>query len=453
MKSARAPQPSIEGSFPHRAATLCALYFAQGVPTGFITIALVAYLNAEGVDRQQTATLISVALLPWSFKLIWGPIIDSFQLPALGLRRPWIVVAQLGMAATLLAASTSDRLTDPSTIGFLAFVFFLHNSFQTLQDVATDAMAMDLLPPSERGRMNGFMWASKLLGTSLGGIVFATVLVRWGLPLGVRMQAVLVLAIMLLPLLVRERAGEKLFPWSPGRRMAPPGAAIDVAGAGVLRRAIAGPVAVVRELWRAFRLPTTALAAVVAFLAICNEGFHDALTPAVFTQTLGFDAERYSRMQGLWGLAGRIAGAIGGGWVCDRLGRRLMVGVGAGVTGLTYAIFGLTAALWTSPGYPLGVFIFCVQGGIAMTAVAFFSLAMKISWTAAAATQFTLYMAISNLGYAAGPMLTRLELDDPASYLAAAVVALLPIPFLFLLRPDAVEARRIAEQEERAKAA
>src|SRR6185503_15663428 len=77
-------QASIATSFPHRCATLCALYFAQGVPSGFLTIALVAYLNAKGVSREQTATLISLALLPWSFKLIWGPMIDSFQLPALG---------------------------------------------------------------------------------------------------------------------------------------------------------------------------------------------------------------------------------------------------------------------------------------------------------------------------------------------------------------------------------
>ncbi len=41
-------QASIATSFPHRVATLCALYFAQGVPTGFLTIALVAYLNANG---------------------------------------------------------------------------------------------------------------------------------------------------------------------------------------------------------------------------------------------------------------------------------------------------------------------------------------------------------------------------------------------------------------------
>jgi len=112
--------------------------------------------------------------------------------------------------------------------------------------------------------------------------------------------------------------------------------------------------------------------------------------------------------------------------------------------------------MWSGPHYPAALFILVVQGAIAMTAVSSFSLYMKISWTAAAATQFTVYMALSNLGYAAGPMLTRLRLDDPTSYLAAAVVALLPVPLLFLLRPDGVEARRKAEhaeQTERSRAA
>ena len=82
MSSART-QPSIESSFPHRAATLCGLYFAQGVPWGFVTIALVAYLNERGVDRTQTAVLLSMSLLPWTFKLFWGPIIASFHSTAL----------------------------------------------------------------------------------------------------------------------------------------------------------------------------------------------------------------------------------------------------------------------------------------------------------------------------------------------------------------------------------
>ena len=124
----------------------------------------------------------------------------------------------------------------------------------------------------------------------------------------------------------------------------------------------------------------------------------------------------------------------------------MTLGVAAGISTLAFATFGLTAHWWSSPSYPLALFIVVIQGSIATTAVSAFSLFMKISWTAAAATQFTVYMAVSNLGYAAGPMLTRLHLDDPSSYLAAAAVAFLPLPFLFLLRPDSVVARKLAEE-------
>jgi hypothetical protein len=109
-------------------------------------------------------------------------------------------------------------------------------------------------------------------------------------------------------------------------------------------------------------------------------------------------------------------------------------------------VFGLTAEWWSSAGYPLALFIVVIQASIATTAVSAFSLFMKIAWTAAAATQFTVDMAVSNLGYALGPQLVKLHLDDPSSYFAAAVVSFLPIPFLFLLRPDAVVARKVADE-------
>ncbi len=264
---------SLASSRSARFSTLCALYFAQGVPWGFITIAIVAHLSERGVSQQETGLLISLCLFPWTFKFLWGPIIDSFQLPALGLRRPWIVFAQLMMAATLLAASTNGELTAASTLTLLGWVFFIHNCFASLQDVATDALALDLLEPWERGRVNGFMWASKLVGTSVGGAVMATVIARWGFTAGLRAQSGLILLIMLLPLLLRERAGERLLPWTAGRRMAPAGASVG-----------GGPIAVLRELLRAFSLPATCFAALVAVTAMVCEGLHAPLTPEIYTQ-------------------------------------------------------------------------------------------------------------------------------------------------------------------------
>ena len=435
---------SIQSSRPLRITTLCALYFAQGFPWGFVTVALAAYLNERGVPRTETAFLLSMSLAPWTFKLIWGPIIDSFQLPAMGLRRPWIIFAQLMMAATLLGASTNRSITEPETLSLLVLIFFLHNCFASLQDVSTDAMAMDLLLPEERGKVNGFMWGSKLVGISIGGAVLATVIVRAGLGTAMRLQALAILVVMLFPLLIRERDGERLFPWSGGRRVAPARASIQI-GASRLPPALARPLAVARNLRRAFSLRTTLLGATLALLTLINQGFKDATTPAVYTQELGWTTEQFGRVMGIWGTIGMLTGALLGGYLCDRLGRRLMTGCGTLLVGAVFVAFAAAAPRWeTTPILPV-LFLPLIEAAFALTTVSLFSLFMKISWTGAAATQFTLFMTLSNLGLATGPFLTRLGLTAAGSYFLCGALALVPLAILPLMQPDTVVARREAE--------
>ena len=62
---------------------------------------MVTFLAAEGADAGDLAYLLTLGTLPWSFKFLWGPIIDRFQMPKLGRRRPWILIAQTGMIALL----------------------------------------------------------------------------------------------------------------------------------------------------------------------------------------------------------------------------------------------------------------------------------------------------------------------------------------------------------------
>ncbi len=138
-----------------RAVNFCLLYFCQGVPWGFAVVALLAILSDAGHSAAETAVIASMAVLPWTFKLIFAPMIDSFRIPELGLRRPWIAFAQLGMALTLLLVWFAGGVEEQSTIMFLAWVLFVHNCFAALQDVATDALAIDLLEDQERGKLVG----------------------------------------------------------------------------------------------------------------------------------------------------------------------------------------------------------------------------------------------------------------------------------------------------------
>ena len=101
---------TLEESYRSRVLTLCALYVAQGIPWGFITVTFVTYLAAEGVAAKELAFLLTLGTLPWSLKFLWGPVIDRYQYRQMGRRRPWILIAQSGMILVcLLYTSPSPR--------------------------------------------------------------------------------------------------------------------------------------------------------------------------------------------------------------------------------------------------------------------------------------------------------------------------------------------------------
>jgi len=434
--AAPGPQlPALADSKWLRTFTLCALYFAQGVPTGFVTIALLAILSERGATATQTAGLVTLAFLPWSLKLIWGPTIDRFRARIYGNRRPWIIFAQLMMAGTLLVSVASWDLDSTSTITALGILFFVHNCFASLQDVATDGLAVDLLADNESGRVNGFMWGSKMMGLSVGGAGMASVAARGGLELAMQVQAAIILVIMLLPILVLERRGEKRFPWS---RVSPQTAAprrterTTMLGLGT-------------NLLRAFTLRATIAGLIVALLIALADSFALPVAAEVFTQQIGWSAEQYAHAQGLWGTIGKLVGAVAGGLLCDRLGRRCVLLTGMLLGSVSYLAFAATSPWWTVDGYPFMLYFLLTDLGLTAAGVAFLAMMMNLSWTMAAATQFTLYMTVSNIGGVIAPQFTRLGLDYVGAYTLCGVLALLPLLALPFVRERAVADRKLLE--------
>ena len=191
------------------------LYVAQGFPFGLVTVALPAFLLERGTSPAAVGGFVGVAMLPWTFKWLAGPMMDRFTYLAMGRRRPWVLVAQLGLALTGLAfAFFPDGLDNLVTLTALCFVL---NCFGAAQDVAVDGMAMDVLPEEEHGRANAFMGFGQVAGISGSAAIAAFVLQSFGLP-GISVMLVAGFgAILLWAVLVRERAGEKVLPWTPGQ--------------------------------------------------------------------------------------------------------------------------------------------------------------------------------------------------------------------------------------------
>ena len=81
---------------------MCGMYFAQGVPWGYMVTALVSYLTQRGMSAGDAGKLTAVVMIPWSFKLIWAPVIETVTIRSMGRRRAWIIGAECMMASSLL---------------------------------------------------------------------------------------------------------------------------------------------------------------------------------------------------------------------------------------------------------------------------------------------------------------------------------------------------------------
>ena len=125
------------------------LGFASGLPLALTGQAMQAWLSADGIDIA-TIGFLSLVGLPYTFKFLWAPLMDRFELPWLGRRRGWLVLTPAGagrrrccwMAATPPASSLA-RLRAARRAWW--------RSLSASQDVVIDAYRTDLLPAAERG--------------------------------------------------------------------------------------------------------------------------------------------------------------------------------------------------------------------------------------------------------------------------------------------------------------
>ena len=87
----------------HRLFVVAVLGFASGLPLALTGQAMQAWLSVEGLDVA-TIGFLSLVGLPYTFKFLWAPLMDRFDLPWLGRRRGWLVATQLALAARAVRA-------------------------------------------------------------------------------------------------------------------------------------------------------------------------------------------------------------------------------------------------------------------------------------------------------------------------------------------------------------
>lgn len=155
----------------HRLFVVAVLGFASGLPLALTGQAMQAWLSGEGIDVA-TIGFLSLVGLPYTFKFLWAPLLDRFELPWLGRRRGWLVLTQLALAAALWAmADTSPTAATRSFALLAVLIAFVSAS----QDVVIDAYRTDLLAAHERGLGSSL----NVLGYRLAMIVSGGVAMIW----------------------------------------------------------------------------------------------------------------------------------------------------------------------------------------------------------------------------------------------------------------------------------
>jgi PAT family beta-lactamase induction signal transducer AmpG len=403
-----------------RLVVLCALYVAQGLPYGFVTVTIAAYLAGQGASTEDVGSLIAWTTVPWAFKWLWGPIVDRFARSMMGRRRPWILSAQSGMILTAAAMIALPDLRE--NFDQLLWLVFAHNVFASLQDVSVDALAVDLLPEGERGAANGLMYGCSYLGLGIGGAGLSTVLGHYGLRTAILVQVLCLTAIMLLPLLLREHAGDALVSLRSRKK--------ESHGAGSMWE-------VLKNLFKAFRRRSPLLAAALALTSQIGLGVTGAVSTVLLMQKLGWKQEEYGQMIGGFPMLFGLFGSVAGGFIADRVGHRKMVAISCLFIGATWIVFGLTEAWWSNRSFI--VVITCAQdlffGTLSAT---LFALFMGVSWPRVAATQFTAYMAMLNLSRTFGSRLAgplSASLGVTGVYLGVGIFQIAVIGLLIWLDP------------------
>ncbi len=331
---------------------------------------------------------VAVLGIPWSFKIFSAPFMDRFTYLAMGRRRAWIILGQSGIILSLLFMSFISNPLD--NLVLLMIFGFTNNFFTAIQDIAVDGMAVDILPAEQQARANGVMWGSKVMGKSLTAVAASWLLNNYGFSFTMIIFSLLVMIIIFVPMFLRERMGEKLLPWTGG---SPSKTAASLQ--------LHSFKSIIKSLIKFFFMPVSFLMGIAAFNASIGEGLIDSLLPIFTVQKLGWTNEQYSHVFGIANLISGTAGMFIGGALTDLLGKIRMMSFY--ILGLMTAVgaFAFFNHLWLREEFIVG-FIIAFYILLTFNTIAIFASAMKLCSKRIAATQFTLYMAVSNLGLAFG---------------------------------------------------
>ncbi|MHA2283243.1 MAG: MFS transporter [Promethearchaeota archaeon] len=144
-------------------------YFAQGASQSFFTTIIPIFLlQLIGfIDAGEIASVMSLVLLPFGVKFIYGMLSDKIGVKKLGRRKPWIIGPSI--MSGLLWIMFPFILTPTNAMSLVLFIGIIIVIGIAMGDTAIDGMILDLYPKERLGRVQGICWGFRSVGIIAGG--------------------------------------------------------------------------------------------------------------------------------------------------------------------------------------------------------------------------------------------------------------------------------------------
>ncbi|NNK80688.1 MAG: MFS transporter, partial [Flavobacteriales bacterium] len=251
----------------------------------------------------------------------------------------------------------------------------------------------------------GMMFGGQVIGIALGTALTGYLISTVGFSISIQVLALLISIVFTAVLIIRERPNEKLLPWLPGEASE----ASKKLQVENLREIF---TTVAKALLRVDSLKLIA----VMLLSSISYGLFTSVMPKMANELAGWSTQEYSSLSGTGNLIAGFFCVFIFGILADRLGRKKII---LSLLALQCLMIGIAMTfqdLWNTDGFitTAGVSVITLRYGIAVVVAA---IAMSLCDLKVSATQFTLYMACSNLGLSIAYALVGV-LDEMDGYFA-----------------------------------
>ena len=312
------------------------------------------YLLDEGLSFPIITLLSGIAYIPWLIKFFWGGIVDYFI--ELG-RKKFIIMGGILASISLIIL----YFIDPKAflIPFSIFLFLSHLGILFI-DVSADAWAIDISMKKERGKINGSMVTGMTIGISFGATLFAVISKNINFNYSLLAAGLIILLLLIFPFIVKEVKKIKKYE----------------------------KISII--LFSELKKKTTILIAIFGLFLFINHGLHFIL-PLFERTLLNLDIVQIGLLGNL-GIIWIVSGAIVGGYLSDRWGRKKVLFVFI-IICMIFSASLIFIRKWED-------LILYAPIGFSFSAfnAAFLAMVMDITNKRVGATQFSIITSISNIG-------------------------------------------------------